>query len=70
MKGCKLIDAILPETRAAAKVVAKACSWYELRQATQAALGDEKARISGRFQQSPNELAEAVEKYRKFGARP
>jgi hypothetical protein len=59
-----------PESTAATKVIAKACHWYDRRQAVQTASRDQKARAVGRYEQSGNELAEAVEKYRKSGAQP
>lgn len=59
-----------PENAEATKVIAKACKWYDRRRAVQAAPHDQKAREAGRYKQSGNELAEAVEKYRKVGARP
>lgn len=49
------------------KVVAKACKWADRRRAVQAAPKDQKAREVGRLNQSGDELAEAVEKYRKAG---
>lgn len=56
-----------PESKAATKVIAKACTWYDRRRAVQAAPREQKAREAGRYEQSGNELAEAVEKYRKAG---
>ena len=59
-----------PENRAATKVIAKACDWVDQRRNAQAAPADQKAREVGRLRQSGNELAEAVEKYRKVGGQP
>jgi hypothetical protein len=50
---------------AATKVLAKAGTWYDRRQATQAAPIAQKAREAGRYEQSGDELAAAVEAYRK-----
>lgn len=59
-----------PENRAATKVIAKACSWVDQRRTAQAAPQDRKAREVSILRQSGNELAEAVEKYRKCGGQP
>jgi len=56
-----------PESYEATKVIAKACDWVDQRKATQAAPADEKARAAGLLKVSGNQLAEAVEKYRKAG---
>lgn len=61
------MDQLSPETSAMTKVVAKACKWADRRRAVQAAPKDQKAREVGRLNQSGDELAEAVEKYRKAG---
>lgn len=53
------------ENYAATKVIAKACTWYDRRKAVAHAPASEKARAAGRYEQSGNELAEAVEQYRK-----
>lgn len=50
---------------AATKVIAKACKWADSRKAVQVAPPEQKAREAGRYEQSGNELAEAVEKYRQ-----
>jgi hypothetical protein len=50
---------------AATKVIAKACTWYDRRRAVQVAPPSEKAREAGRYEQSGNELAAAVEQYRQ-----
>lgn len=55
------------DSKAATKVIAKACSWVDRRKAVQAAAPEEKARAVGHLKQSGNELAEAVEKLRKAG---
>lgn len=59
-----------PENQAATKVIATACTWVDRRRAVQAAPEGEKAREVGRLRQTGNELAEAVEKYRKAGGQP
>lgn len=61
------MDQLSPESTAATKVIAKACNWVDRRRAVQAASKDQKAREVGRLNQSGDELAEAVEKYRKAG---
>lgn len=53
------------DSKAATKVIAKACNWVDRRKAVQAALPEEKARAVGHLKQSGNELAEAVEKLRR-----
>lgn len=50
---------------AATKVIAKACTWYDRRKAVTKAPPEQLAREAGRYEQSGNELAEAVEKYRQ-----
>lgn len=59
------MSTLSPENHAATKVLDKACTWVERRRAVQAAPQDQKAREVGRLKQSGDELAEAVEKYRK-----
>lgn len=66
MKGLN-VKQLSPENRAATKVIAKACSWVDQRRNAQAAPADQKALEVGRLRQTGNELAEAVEKYRKAG---
>ncbi|MGI4717234.1 MAG: hypothetical protein ACRYGO_07415 [Janthinobacterium lividum] len=61
------MDQLSPENTAATKVIAKACSWVDRRRAVQAAPKEQKAREVGRLNRSGDELAEAVEKYRKAG---
>lgn len=68
-KGLNM-EQVSPETTAMSKVVAKACTWVDRRRAVLIAPQDQKARESGRFEQSGKELVEAVEKYRKQGAQP
>jgi hypothetical protein len=53
------------ESKAATKVIAKACTWADRRKSMQAAPEDQVAREAGRYRVSINELAEAVEHYRK-----
>ena len=69
MKGLK-VKQLSPESHAATKVIAKACSWADSRRAVQAAPQDQRAREVGRLRKNGDELAEAVEKYRKAGAQP
>lgn len=57
-----------PEKRAAAKVIAKACSWYDQRKVVLAKPED--PRENGRYRESRRELADAVERYRKVGGQP
>lgn len=57
------------ESYEATKVIAKACTWADRRKAVQIAPASEKAREAGRYEQSGNELAQAVEKYRRAGER-
>ena len=64
------MSTLSPENQAATKVIAKACSWVEHRRAVQAAPQDQKARQVGRLNKSGDELAEAVEKFRKVGGQP
>lgn len=61
------MSTLSPENQAATKVIAKACNWVDQRRAVQAASQDQKARQTGRLNKSGDELAEAVEKYRKAG---
>lgn len=57
-----------PESHAATKVIAKACSWYDRHKAVQNKPED--PREAGRYKASRRELADAVEKYRKAGGQP
>lgn len=68
IEGNKLMTELSPESTAATKVIAKACRWYDRRQAVQGAPREQKAREFGRYEQSGHELAEAVEKYRNAKA--
>jgi len=61
------VNTLSPENHAATKVIAKACSWVDQRRNAQAAPQDRKAREVSLLRESGNELAEAVEKYRKAG---
>lgn len=65
-KGMNM-EQVSPENTAMSKVVAKACTWVDRRRAVQAAPKDQKAREVGRLNKSGDELAEAVEKFRKSG---
>jgi hypothetical protein len=59
------MDKLSHESKAATKVIAKACTWADRRKSMQAAPADQAAREAGRYRVSINELAEAVEHYRK-----
>jgi hypothetical protein len=59
------MDKLSHESKAATKVIAKACTWADRRKSMQSASEDQIARESGRYRVSINELAEAVEHYRK-----
>lgn len=61
------MNELSPENHAATKVIATACNWVDSRRAVQAAPQDQKAREAGRLRKSGDELAQAVEKYRKTG---
>lgn len=54
-----------PKATALDKVVAKACKWADSRQARAVATGEHKPRAQFKHKQDGNELAEAVEKFRK-----
>ena len=53
------------ESKAATKVIAKACTWADRRKAVQVAPPGQKAREAGRYEASGRELEQAVEHYRK-----
>lgn len=59
------MDKLSHESKAATKVIAKACTWADRRKAVQVAQPEERRRAAGRLEISGNELAEAVEHYRK-----
>ena len=61
------MDKLSHESKAATKVIAKACTWADRRKAVQVAQPEELRRATGRLEISGNELAEAVEHYRKAG---
>jgi hypothetical protein len=69
MKG-KFVNTLSPENHAATKVIAKAGQLVDQRKVVQVAPPDQKAREVGRLKQRGDELAEAVEKYRKAGGQP
>ena len=69
VKGNATMSTVSLDSKAATKVIAKACTWADRRKAVQVAPPSEKAREAGRFEVSGNELAEAVEHYRKVGER-
>lgn len=59
------MDKLSHESKAATKVIAKACTWADRRKAVQVAPAKEQRRAQGRFDVSSDELAEAVEHYRR-----
>ncbi|MFZ3286590.1 MAG: hypothetical protein WA191_07040 [Telluria sp.] len=54
-----------PKATALDKVVAKACKWLDSRQAKAAAPDEQRRRAQFKHLRDGNELAEAVEKFRK-----
>jgi len=64
------MSTLSPENQAASKLIVKACSWADQRRAVQSARMDQKPREIGRLNKSGDELAEAVEKYRKVSGQP
>lgn len=68
-KGNITMNTVPLDSFAATKVIAKACNWADRRKAVQIAPPSEKAREAGRYEDSGDELAAAVEKYRKAGER-
>lgn len=58
------------ESKAASKLIVKACRRVDQHRAVLTAPEDQKARAMGRLRRSDDELAEAVEKYRKCGGQP
>lgn len=64
-KGNATMNTVAPDSTAATKVIAKACSWADRRRAVQVAPPSQKAREAGRYEVSGEELAEAVEHYRR-----
>lgn len=58
------MDKLSHESKAATKVIAKACTWVDRRKEVQVAPARDQRRAQGRFEVSSNELAEAVEHYR------
>ena len=67
VKGNATMSTVPLDSKAATKVIAKACNWADRRLAAQIAPRAEKARVAGRYEKSGEELAEAVEHYRKAG---
>lgn len=67
LERIETVSTLSPETHAATKVIAKACSWADQRRIVRDAAADQKGRAIGRLAKSSDELAEAVEKYRKAG---
>lgn len=57
------------ENKAATKVIAKADVWVDRRKEVQSAPADQKARAVGKLRVAGDELAEAVEHYRRAGER-
>jgi len=68
-KGIEAMSNVALNSKAATKVIAKACTWADRRKAVSSAAPEQKAREAGRYEASGNELAEAVEHYRKTEAR-
>lgn len=64
------MSTLSPESQAATKVIAKACDWVDRRRAVQAAPKNDRAQEVGLLREGGDELAEAVEKYRKCGGQP
>jgi hypothetical protein len=65
VKGNTTMSTVSLDSKAATKVIAKACSWADRRKAVQVAPPGQKAREAGRYEVSGEELAEAVDHYRK-----
>lgn len=61
------MNTLTPNDKAASKVIAKACTLVDRRKDAQRAPQDQKARAVGKLNVAGNELAEAVEKYRRAG---
>lgn len=61
------MSTVAPNDKAGTKVIAKACTWVDRRKDVQCAPQDQKARAVGKLNVAGNELAEAVEKYRRAG---
>lgn len=61
------MDKLSHESKAARRVIAKACTWADRRKSMKIAPADQIAREAGRYKVSINELEEAVEHYRKAG---
>jgi hypothetical protein len=68
-KGISTMSTVSLNSKAATKVIAKACSWADRRKAVKDAPPGQVAREAGRYDVSGKELAEAVEHYRKAGER-
>lgn len=69
-KGITTMSNVPLNSTAATKVIAKACAWADRRKAVQVAPeGRQKAREVGRYEVSGQELAVAVEHYRKQAER-
>lgn len=64
-RGNATMSTVSPDSTAATRVIAKACTWADRRKAVQIAPPGQKAREAGRYEVSGKELAEAVEHYRK-----
>lgn len=64
-KGNATMDTVSLDSKAATKVIAKACTWADRRKAVKHALPDQVAREAGRYEASGRELEQAVEHYRK-----
>jgi len=63
-KGIEAMSNVALDSKAATKVIVKACNWADRRKAVQVAPAEQQRRAQGRLEVSNLELAEAVEKYR------
>lgn len=64
-KGNGTMSTVSLDSKAATKVIAKACTWADRRKAVKQAPADQVAREAGRYEASGRELEQAVEHYRK-----
>lgn len=64
------MSTLSPKSKAASKLIVKACCVADRRRAAQLAPEDLARREAGRYAKSLAELSEAVEKYRKCGGQP
>ena len=64
------VNTLSLDSKAATKVIAKACTWADRRKDVAVAPARLQRKAQGRLDVSGDELAEAVEKYRKAGSNP